>query len=1326
MKAESHQLISIRDDLSQGLVNTMMQCSEGFLWIGTKDGLNRYDGYEIKVFSPNPDEQHFISDHHINIVFEDSRGLIWIGHLNRGLDVYNKRTGRFYPVLDSDDYRDLWFRGSSVYSLEENEEGDILVGTGKGLLLVEIPESLNLPSDKLEIEDEVFGFKAIWPGGEIVSSIYSEEKLFWGTETNLYYYNPASDKVESLGEIVNEGLVDARTGILNIFFDSSGAMWLVRPHWVTRVESETAEHFPLPVTWDDPQAGFAIMDDNQFLISGYGLYIYTYQPNGEMHRDTLVSFDEFMARTLIVDHSGIVWLGTNGYGIRKFNPFKRDFNHLLSGYSMRSIADFDDRHLLLIADLNLHKLDLFTGELKSLDRISEGFSDVKAVFKCSNGYFWFHRTRDFFDSALIWWDTESDVHREFTYEQESDALSPIWEDDNGQIILANAEGELMFFDTESEVFTIVDLKGEVGLQKQHFNISNLIQTDADVFWLGSTQGLIRLVLSEELEIEDIDLFVNQPGNPNSLGTNHLYSLYQDEKDRDILWIGTRGNGLNRFNMKSGQFKRITAEDGLPNNVVYGILPYERKLWLSTNYGLSVFDRDNYEFSNFTIDEGLQDNEFNAYSYFISSSGKLVFGGINGINYFDPGKIRNNTRPPNIEITALEINDFDGNLSIYYGSGNSALELKHYQNILRFRYSALDFVAPSKNIFKYRLIGAAPDWVEAGTQREVSFANLPPGNYRFEVIGTNNSGVWSEEPAVFYFHIAKPWWNTHLAWTFYSLLLLSGLFALYRFKVNRVMLKNRFEFEKREAERLKELDKVKSDFFSNITHDFRTPLSLIIDPVREIIKKTDDQEVREKLRLVENSSQNLENLINQLLGLNKLDQGLLEENVSLGNIRAFLETITNDFQPLVEKKGIELSFHTDSDPGLLWFDDEKLHQVVSNLLTNAIKFTPKGGSVLVGLEAHNHISEKNTDVKIVISDSGPGIPAQYHEQIFERFYRVSTPEHNNSSGSGIGLSIVKEFVELMDGTICIDSRSEKGASFVIELNLLRGPADSANEKVLPGQKSKPSQQEVLYRDFEGDTDRELVLIAEDNESLRNYIKSYLSQKYHIIEATNGNEGVEMAVKFIPDLILSDWMMPGKSGIEMCSYLKNHPLTCHIPVVLLTAKTALKSRLESYENQADAYFTKPFSIEEIEGSIASLLANRRAAYKYRPIEEAGIGSPSDTSNSNITGENLDGEFLKKLHRVLKKQLDNQHISTEDIAMEMHISRTQLHRKLKAISGESTTGYINNYKLTAALSLLKTGKFSVKEVAFMVGFSDPKYFSRRFKKKFGESPGKIASFK
>lgn len=1316
------QIIPIRDDLSQGLINSMIQCSDGFVWIGTKDGLNRYDGFEIVVYSPDPDEKYSISDHHINIVFEDSRGLLWIGHLNQGLDIYSKSSGRFYQVFSSDDYREIDFSGTSVYSIEEDEHGNIFVGTGDGLINLDVRGSLNTDHSHIDVNITDFTFQKLWMGGEIVSSIKARKTLYWGTESGLYYLDSDLEEPVSMSEKVNEGLKDERESILNIFFDSQEVMWLVRPHLVTRVESKSVKHFLLPVTRDDPQAGFAILDDNHFLVSGYGLYSMTFGADNSKYIDTLTTFDEFMARSLLIDFSGMIWLGTNGYGVRKYSPFKRDFNHLLNGHSMRSMVSLNEDNLLVIADLNLHQLNLNTGDLLTYDQISDDFSDVRAVFKCSSGFFWFHRTRDYYPSSLVRWDPDADAIREFTYEQSSEPLSPIWEDARGRIVFTNLEGELMFFLSGKEHFELVNLKGAIGIPGQHFKISSMVQTAKDVYWIGSTHGLVKMKLdAETFEIEEQTHFVNQAGNTNSLGTNHIYSLYLDERDDNYLWIGTRGNGLNRYNRENDQFKRITTDEGLSNNVVYGILPHDRKLWLSTNHGLSVYDRNEGSFSNFSIEEGLQDNEFNAYSYALSATGELIFGGVNGINYFDPDKIRKNTRPPNVEITYVEINDFHDKISTYSESGQQELQLSHYQNILRFRFSALDFVAPSKNIFKYRLVGASPDWVKAGPQREVSFANLPPGNYRFEVLGTNNSGVWSEKPAVFNFQIAKPWWGTHLAWAAYILIMLLGLYALYRIKVNRLMLQNRLEMKRMEASRLKEIDRVKSEFFSNITHDFKTPLTLIKVPVRDVINQTEDKVVKEKLKLVERSSDNLENLINQLFGLSKADRGLLKENASLGDIRGFLKRIVDDFQPLARKNKVELNFYSDKKTGLMWFDGEKLHQVISNLLSNAIKFTPKEGRVWMELESGETDDGESASVQIAVSDTGPGIPTEYREKVFDRFFQVDRPEIENPDGSGIGLSIVREFIELMDGTIKLDSTEDTGARFVIGLNLKKAEGNGILEPESQIVSTSVTESTTINHGEVEDMDREMVLVVEDNDDLRGYLSSSLSAKYHVLQAANGQEGSEIAVKFIPDIIISDWMMPKKNGLEMCAYLKDHPLTCHIPVILLTAKSAVKSRIEGFESQADGYFSKPFSLEEIKGSIASMLANRKAAFNYSK-KDAGTQDRRENFAEGDPWSNPDKEFLAKLQGILENHLESQEFTIEDIARKMLVSRTQLHRKLKAITGESTSAFINNFKLNTSLSLLKAGNYSVKEVAYKVGFSDPRYFSRLFKKKFGQSPGKI----
>jgi signal transduction histidine kinase/DNA-binding response OmpR family regulator len=834
--------------------------------------------------------------------------------------------------------------------------------------------------------------------------------------------------------------------------------------------------------------------------------------------------------------------------------------------------------------------------------------------------------------------------------------------------------------------------------------------------------LLKLTIGED-SISRHKLYTHELSNPGSLGSNFIFHIQPDPENERYLWLGTRGGGLNRMDTETGEVRRITTRDGLPNNVVYSVLPRGDDLWLSTNRGLSRYNLKKNEFINFSPEEGLQDYEFNYYAFEKTSDGYLVFGGVNGINVFRPEEITTNTVPPLVAITEVKVNNATLPQEELYRDETA---LHYLDNQIGFRFSALDFFAPRENQYRYKMEGVDPDWNTAAHGQEVSYANLSPGSYRFRVAGTNNSGLWSEDEAVFSFVIHPPWWNTTLAHISYMLLVFLIIYALFRLQVKRSKERHQIAFEQMTNQRLLELDRLKNRFFTNITHEIRTPLTLIIEPIRRLKAKLRNPELKNYVHTAEKNSLQLMSMVNQLLDLSKIESGKMQLKKENRNISQLVCDAVDAFLPLAEEKGIQLIAEVPRSPIFLYFDSDKFSQVVNNLLSNAVKYCPAGGKVWVVFQSEATEDGSAYDIALEVTDTGPGIPKEYREKVFERFFQIDNEEHS-SKGTGVGLSYTRQILHLMNGTIACDNPPGKGARFTVKLQLepaldIPVQVDGKNDRSILGaeNREKVADAEAIAES----NGKELILVVEDNPELRNYIRGELGGLYEVIPAVNGKDGLEKAQKYLPDLVISDLMMPEMDGMELCSQLKNHQLTSHIPVLLLTAKTSDQSRLTGYQTGADDYLTKPFNLEELMIRMRSLLDNRNRLIQKLSADPSLFRAGAKDPVAEKMSSPHDLEFLERFDAVIEDNLDNSEISTDEIARLMFLSRVQLHRKIKAVTGRKTSEYIRNYRLNRAVEMLRNSEGSVREVAIKVGFSNRNYFSQKFKELHDSPPSSFLS--
>ena len=1342
--------LTINDGLSQNAVFAILQDSKGFMWFGTKDGLNRYDGYSFTVYQHNSFDSTSISDNYISSLFEDSRGTIWVGTLSGGLNCFQRETETFKRIS----YKSSASENpgnSEILSITEDSVGNIWAGTrGDGLLRLSIK---NGKINNKQFVQQKGIEKSL--SSNIVSALYFDSggTLWIGTEEGLNKFvsdeeNFVHYSIHTKNPNAPESPLDR--SINSIHESRNGDLWLGTLSGIVKFERGSGNYKLFPHQFEIFRYGWGniknIIEDfsgNLWLSAPGELMMfdtesksYTYFKNDPLNPQS-VSYNSIS--TGCIDKTGILWFGTSGMGISFYDPKASRFSTLIrkeesssriSGFSVRSVLEGENDFVWISTDV-LYRWNRKTGELKSYETSSNnlnafGNTGAWSMIKSSDGKIWTATTE-----GLYRYDPSTENVRQYKFNPDNPSGLPhkevytVFEDNAASIWIL----------TENFFSKLVDI--EKGLF-QHFRyysgpvyneqVRPVIYQDRNgIFWLGTKDGLIRF----NLQNQSFKNYRNDPGKHSTINNNLIKSICGDPfKPDKILWIGTAGGGLNRFNIDEEIFTHFTEKEGLPNNVVYGILPDDNgNLWLSTNKGLSKFSPNNAgnpdkgTFRNYDVRDGLQSNEFNTGAYFKSKKGEMFFGGINGLNYFYPDKINDNPVRPDLVFTRIKIRD----RYISPRDSNSILQktitetneiiLPYDVDVITFEFAALDYSAPEKNQYAYKLENFNDSWIYSGSVRTATYTNLSAGEYIFRVKGSNNDGIWNEKGIALKVIITPPWWNTWWSYILYGFLFLSCLYWIRHYELNRIKLKNQLKLEKVESVTLRNLDQLKSRFFANISHEFRTPLTLILGQIESVISSEISIKEKGKLQVANRNARRLLTLINQLLDLSKIESGSMKLKAEEHNIVSFLKSLFYSFESLAEAQNISLRFETELENIPVVFDPDKMEKVFYNLISNAFKFTLANGEIKVSTK----ILESSI-VEIRVKDNGIGIPEDRLSHIFDRFYQVDNSSTREHEGTGIGLALAKELIELHKGEIAAHSKEGEGAEFVIKLPLgdlkkeMEQIGETANKFSL---ENINNDSEITERNHEpgisypvsGDK-KEIILIVEDNTDVRAYIREQLETDYNVIEACNGEEGIANAQNEIPDLIITDVMMPKMDGYKFSSKIRCNEKTSHIPIIMLTAKAGLDDKIEGLEKGIDAYLTKPFSSRELRVRVKNLIQQRKQLRKR--FSTSTIIKPSE-----VTAVSVDKDFLEKTLKIIEKHFKDENFNVEKLAEEVFMSVSQLNRKLNALVDQPPGQLIRSLRLQRAADLLNQNAGSVAEICYKVGFNDQAYFSRAFKKQFGCSP-------
>lgn len=1329
--------ISVADGLSNTSVSSICQDHNGFIWIGTRDGLNRYDGLTFEIFREDLSKDSGISHNWIRDLLVDEDGDLWIGTLN-GLNQYNERSGFTRYFHEQGDT--IGLTDNSIYGLEIDQEGNIWIGTNNGLNFLnkqtkEIQRFYHDPQN------------ASGPSGNAIKAVYedAEQYLWLVTSNGIDRFNRKKGTFKYYS-FNNQTLNSATTSELaDITEDSEGNLWvgLSDGLWLYDKAADQFKKYQASATHDfqsiDDRVRVIVEDENHNLWVGtyQGLYLVNLKEDRFLHfkHDKLnpYSIKENSIYAIFEDQAANIWLGSWWGGL---DYLDRNFDNFLhyneaTGLSFSTVSSFAEDAI------GNFWIGTEGGGLNYFDRQANAFK-VTRHDPANPRSLSLNNVQDIAlyqeDKLLVAThgkgiDVANAINSTLAFQHfrhlpndttsiSSDWLTTLMVDSRDNIWIGTIDGGLNRFMLDSGTFVRYT---ESGNKK---NRVNAIYEDSNRnIWVGTDAGL-GLVKEQKQEID----FEVAKGLNEQI-SKEIFCIYQDKEAN--FWLGTGGDGLVFSNQDFSSVLKFHEAEGLPNNVVYGILAdQQQNLWLSTNNGLSKFNPNTHGFENYDVSDGLQSNEFNIDAYSQSSKGELLFGGVNGFNIFYPENARKNTYHPPVIITYLESKDQRIPLLTYAQNDPPKVEIRYSQLPFSLEFVALNYAQPGKNKLAYRLVGETEDWIEIGNNRSQTFTKLWPGKYVFELKAANNLGEWHDEFASVTIRVLPPWWQTWWAYTLYTLLALSLIWVVQHYVRIRVEDKKALERERQEREKIESINKLKLQFFTNVSHELRTPLTLIYGPL-ETLKNSQGQwnlEQQQALQLIDNNTKRLLRHVNSILDFRKEEVGLLKLKAAKGNFVKFVREVTLSFQELAKKRNIYYAFHPDQEVIPVYFDRDKMEVILFNLLSNAFKYIADGGQVTIRL---NSLQTPSGYIHLAIEDNGIGIDPKYKEFIFEPYFQIeenTSPDLNMPNSTGIGLALTKRLVNLHRGEIELNDLKGAGTCFTIKLRT--GKNHLAEDEIIPNFKSSEeiagyllpgssiSDSLETVKTLNQSTNKEKrpkILLVEDNPEVRLFIKSNLVQEYSIQEACDGEEGFEKAVQLMPDLIISDVMMPKMDGINLCSKLKTELRTSHIPVILLTARTSLIFEKSGLETGADDYLTKPFTPSLLLLRIRNQLASRKRQHQY--FRRNFASKPKE-----ITITTQDDQFLSRAVECVEQNLSNDNFDAELFAKEMNCGKSTLYQKLKGLTGQSTSEFTRTIRIKRAAQILKQDQSSISQVAYTVGFKDLKYFRKCFRKQFDLSPSQF----
>lgn len=1306
----SFKTYQVDQGLSENTVQVIMQDDKGFLWFGTKDGLNRFDGHQYRIYKNNPQESHSLGNNFIRALYQDRHGVFWVGTDNQ-LYLFDPLTETF--SLFAKTTTDGLSVKSAVTAICEDGKY-IWIGTmTQGVFLY------NTQNDSL-IRYSFSGTDQSLPSDLVWRVFRDYSGTIWiGTRGGLSRYNRETGAFQTWKASGQPGdLLDGE--ILAITEDSNGDLWLGT--WsggLSKLNKPTGTF----KTWFGPSASTYIThirsifeyDKDQLLIgSDDGLYLFD-KVSGHYQRvddpKDANSLSDQNVYAIFKDREGGLWIGTYFGGVNYVSPRNNFIEHYYpnnSAYSMsgKAVSQFcEDQHGNIWVATEDGGLNYFNTETRRFKvyqpkdgEAGLSYHNLHALVIDDNRL-WIGT----FSRGVDVLDLKTGSFTNFQYSAEGEhtiddnCVFSIYKNRQDRVYIGTPFG-LSVYDDQNKRFNRINEVRAFIYDMQEDPQGNL--------WVASYgEGLFCFNAASKTWKN----YTHEPGNPRSISFNKITDIYLDDNQR--LWFATEGRGIFKYNYETDDFTTISETDGLPNNVAYGILDDKfGNIWVSTNKGISRINPQTLDIKTYSREDGLQSNQFNYKSSLKASDGSFYFGGINGFNVFNPDRLQDNNYLPPVMITNIEL--FDADKSFQEDSAvcmdlrtGKKIVLRHNQASFRISFVSLSYMAQEKNQFAYMLENQNNKWIPAGNQKSVSYINLAPGEYVFRVKGSNNDGVWNETGDYVAIEILPPFWKSKIACAFYSFCLLVLLFFCIRYYIRWVRKKQKQRLDSFHKQKEKEMYDSKINFFTNIAHEIRTPVSLIKAPLECILKSNvNDGETCDNLKVIERNTDRLLDLVNQLLDFRKMEEKIYRINFTNTNLNQLINETSYRFKPAAESKNILIKSLLPSQEVFTRVDKEALTKVLSNLLTNALKYA----KTEVRVQLENFAAEGF--FQLTVSDDGPGVPKAFIEKVFEPFYQVDGDVlEEKKTGTGIGLALSKQLVERHQGSVFIkEDGCLPGANLVVQI-----PLNLQEEKEPAGQFDREKKRnDKDIPDNEPQAGRMNVLIVEDNEELRRFLERNLKHDFNVFSAENGQEALIVLEENIVDIAISDIVMPVMGGLELVRRIKEDEQHSHIPVVLLSARTNVETKIEGMECGADSYIEKPFSIEFLKAQVNSLLKNRLL------IQEKFARSPF-ISFGSIANNKKDEDFINKLNGEIERNLSDPEYSIEKLSMALSVSRSNLQRKIKGLSGMTPNDYIRVFRLKKSAQLLMNGEYRINEICYLVGFNSPSYFSKCFQKQFGSLP-------
>lgn len=1342
----SFKRYTINEGLSQNTVYCLLEDKDGVIWIGTEDGLNKFDGYDFTYYKHDFRDPASISHNQINALYEDREGRLWVG-TSDGLNIFDKRTEKFIrlstiqnPSTASNDF---------ITSIYEDRKGNIWVTSREGLNLYD-PASKNF-----HFYNDAAG-KA--PDRVRADRVMEDQHgILWvSINRDLRRFDPVKKKFLPLPRILENNPFLRNSFIRVIKQDSSNKIWIgteTSGLFIYDEKANTLQHFRNDKSDKNSLAADIVRDiffadkNNVWVGTRDGLSVFNKAAqkftNYKNDRYDINSLSRNSIRAVLRDRAGNVWLGTFGGGVNLVPITYNMFNYIgvktpnkpgLSYEMVSAITADKDALWIGTEGGGFNYADLRTSSFKTytLSRISSnlGANTIKCILP---------------EGRNLWLGTVKGLYY-YDHSDESLTNIPVPANDKEIVSIVKTRDRLWLATNGSGLISM-DKNGRTNTYKMKssdnsitYNVMKIVKDENDNLWIGTNKGLSYFSKGRFTQ------FYHEEGNAYSLSNNNISTLFIDSKKR--IWIGTKGGGLNLYDKSSNRFYLIDTKSGLSNDVIQAIEEDSAgNLWVSTNQGLSrisikgipPFTGETVRIASYFVEDGLQSNQFLPNSSSKNASGELFFGGINGLTYFHPENIKSNPYRPPVIFTGLLIR----NTPIVQYSKNSVLQqainetkeitLTYDQVFISFRFAALNYVNPAKNNYAYKLEGFKrdDDWHYVQGQREATYTNLDAGTYIFKVKAANNDGLWNEVPKTIKITVLPPWWKTWWAYTLYAFIIAAILYLYFSYSLKTAKLKNELAFEHLVREKDNEFYQRKLNFFTHISHEIKTPLTLILAPLEKLLgMNRENNRVHHQLMLMKNNGEKLMRLVNQLLDFRKFESGNMGLQAAEGNIVSFIKETAAAFEDYAEHLNITIQVEADKKNIKAWFDRDKFEKIMYNLISNALKFAKPGGRVTIRIKQTPAETEKDRFILIEVEDNGIGIPENKIAGIFEPFISYSD-DSTNLNGSGIGLAFTKGLVELHHGQITAESTpahegQERKTCFTVKIpagqahlqagEIVHNDQDGENIAAYSMTKQlteRSSPMEKRIDDVLTKTEDTLVmLIVEDNKDVMTFLVENFEDKFKIETAFNGREGIDKAIASVPDIIISDVMMPEISGTILCRTLKTDNRTSHIPIILLTARGQIANKLEGLETGADDYITKPFSIRILETKIWNLIEQRQML-RERYRKEITL------QPQNIAITSPDEEFLTKVMSFIESHITDPELNVENLAKEVFMSRTTLYRKIKALTGKTTIEFIRTVKLKRAAQLLKSNACNVNEAAYMSGFTDIDYFRKYFKEEYNKTP-------